>query len=380
MSKRDYYEVLSVSKSTSADEIKKAYRKLALKYHPDRNKGDKASESKFKEASEAYHVLSDKGRKTNYDQFGHAAFEGASGRGGSSNFDFSNIFSDIFGGGGDPLDDLFEGFGGSRGRRRSSDFRGADLRYDLSISLEDAYNGKKQEINFSSSDKCEICSGSGAEPGSKPISCSTCGGQGQVRSNQGFFTIQQTCPNCAGSGEQISNACKECRGIGKKQTKKKIFTNIPKGVDDGTRIRLSGKGEAGIKGGGNGDLYIFVSLKQHSIFKRSEENLFFEFPISLADAALGATVEVPTIDGRKAKVKIPSGTQNGKQFRLKEKGMPMMRNKNYGDLYIQAITEVPASLTKEQKKLLEQFKKLEDTKTNPSIKDFFEKAKKFWRN
>ncbi|RZO49958.1 MAG: molecular chaperone DnaJ [Candidatus Pelagibacterales bacterium] len=381
MSKRDYYDVLGVSKSNSADEIKKAYRKLALKYHPDRNKGDKASEAKFKEASEAYHVLSDKGRKANYDQFGHAAFEGASGRGGGfSNFDFSNIFSDIFGGGGDPFDDLFEGFGGSRGRRkRSSDFRGSDLRYDLSISLEDAYNGKKQEINFSSSDKCETCNGSGAEPGSKPISCSTCGGQGQVRSSQGFFTIQQTCPECTGSGEQISDPCKGCRGIGKKQTKKKIFTNIPKGVDDGTRIRLSGKGEAGIKGGGNGDLYIFVSIKQHSIFKRSEENLFFEFPISLADAALGATVEVPTIDGGKAKVKIPAGTQNGKQFRLKEKGMPMMRNRNYGDLYIQAITEVPISLTKEQKKLLEQFKKLEDTKTNPIIKEFFEKAKKFWR-
>ena len=378
MSKRDYYEVLGVIKTASADEIKKAYRKLALKYHPDRNKGDKAAEAKFKEASEAYHVLSDKGRKNNYDQFGHAAFEGAGGRGGFSNFDFSNIFSDIFGG--DPFDDLFEGFSRSRGRRRSSDFRGADLRYDLSISLEDAYNGKKQEINFSSSDKCGTCSGSGAEPGSKPVSCSTCGGQGQVRSSQGFFTIQQTCPNCTGSGEQISDPCRQCRGMGKKQSKKKIFTNIPKGVDDGTRIRLSGKGEAGIKGGGNGDLYIFVSIKTHSIFKRSEENLFFEFPISLADAALGATVEVPTIDGGKAKVKIPAGTQNGKQFRLRGKGMPMMRNKNYGDLYIQATTEVPVSLTKEQKNLLEQFKKLEDTKTNPIMKDFFEKAKRFWKN
>ena len=301
MAKRDYYEVLGAIKSASADEIKKAYRKLALKYHPDRNKGDKGAEAKFKEASEAYHVLSDKERKTNYDQFGHAAFEGTGGRGGFSNFDFSNIFSDIFGS--DSLDDIFEGFGGSRGRRRrSSDFRGADLRYDLSISLEDAYNGIKQEINFSSSDKCETCKGSGAEPGSKPVSCSTCGGQGQVRSSQGFFTIQQTCPECAGSGEQIASLCKECSGMGKKQTKKKIFTNVPKGVDDGTRIRLSGKGEAGIRGGGNGDLYIFVSVKNHSIFKRSEENLFFEFPISLADAALGATVEVPTIDGGKAKV------------------------------------------------------------------------------
>jgi len=380
MAKRDYYEVLGIIKSASPEEIKKAYRKLALKYHPDRNKGNKAAETKFKEAGEAYHVLSDKERRTNYNQFGHAAFEGAGGRGGFSNFDFTNAFSDIFGS--DIFDDFFEGFGGTRGRRRrrSSDFRGTDLRYDLSISLEDAYNGKKQEINFSSSDKCETCDGYGAEPGTKPISCSVCGGQGQVRSSQGFFTIQQTCPECAGSGEQISSPCRECQGMGKKQTKKKIFTNIPKGVDDGTRIRLSGKGEAGIKGGGNGDLYIFVSVKSHSIFKRSEENLFFEFPISLADAALGATVEVPTINGGKAKVKIPAGTQNGKQFRLREKGMPMMRSKNYGDLYIQAITEVPVSLTKEQKNLLEQFKKLEGAKTNPIIKDFIEKAKRFWKS
>ena len=330
MAKRDYYEVLDIITSASTEEIKKAYRKLALKYHPDRNKGDKTAEAKFKEASEAYHILSDKERRNSYDQFGHAAFEGTGGRGGFSNFDFSSVFSDIFGSDSDPFDDFFEGFGGTRrrGRRRSSDYRGADLRYDLSISLEEAYNGKKQEINFSSSDKCKKCNGSGAEPGSKPVSCSTCGGQGQVRSSQGFFTIQQTCPECAGSGEQISSPCKECRGIGKKQSRKKIFTNIPKGVDDGTRIRLSGKGEAGIKGGGNGDLYIFVSVKPHSIFKRSEENLFFEFPISLTDAALGATIEVPTIDGGKAKVKIPAGTQNGKQFRLRGKGMSMMKNKN----------------------------------------------------
>ncbi len=212
MAKRDYYDVLGVTKSASPEEIKKAYRKLALKYHPDRNKNNKEAEGKFKEASEAYHVLSDKSRRSNYDQFGHAAFEGSAGRGGFSNFDFSNIFSDIFGS--DTFDDFFEGFGGSR-RRKSSNFRGADLRYDLSISLEDAYNGKKQEINFSSSDKCITCNGSGAEPGSKPISCSTCKGHGQVRSSQGFFTIQQTCPDCAGSGEQISNPCKECRGIGK---------------------------------------------------------------------------------------------------------------------------------------------------------------------
>ena len=379
MAKRDYYEVLGVIKSASTEEIKKAYRKLALKYHPDRNKGDKAAEAKFKEASEAYHVLSDKERKTNYDQFGHAAFEGAGGRGGFSNFDFSSAFSDIFGS--DIFDDFFEGFGGTRGRRRrASDFRGEDLRYDLSISLEEAYIGKKQEINFSSSETCERCNGLCTEPGSEPISCSMCNGQGRIRSNQGFFTVQQTCPECSGSGEQISSPCKECRGIGKKQTKKKITTNIPKGVDDGTRIRLSGKGEAGIKGGGNGDLYIFVSVEAHNIFKRSEENLFYEFPISMTDATLGTTVEVPTIDGGKAKVKIPSGTQNGRQFRLRGKGMPIMRNKDYGDLYIQAVTEVPTSLNKEQKSLLEQFKKLEDTKSNPIMKDFFEKAKKFWKN
>jgi len=378
MAKKDYYEVLGINKSTSPEEIKKAYRKSAIKYHPDKNKGDKAAEAKFKEASEAYHILSDTEKRKNYDQFGHAAFEGSGGRSGFSNFDFTSSFSDVFGS--DIFDDIFEGFGGSRGRRRSSDLRGADLRYDLSISLEDAFNGKKQEINFSSSDKCERCQGYGAEPGSKPVSCSTCGGQGQVRSSQGFFTIQQTCPQCSGSGQQISSPCKGCRGMGKKQTKKKISTTIPKGVDDGTRIRLSGKGEAGSKGGANGDLYIFVSLKSHSIFKRSDENIFYEFPISLADAALGVTVEVPTIDGGKAKVKIPPGTQNGKQFRLKDKGMPIMRSKNYGDLYIQAITEVPVSLTKEQKNLLEQFKNLEDAKTNPIMKDFFDKAKKFWKN
>tara|TARA_B110000438_G_scaffold301154_2_gene355322 strand:+ start:69 stop:1196 length:1128 start_codon:yes stop_codon:yes gene_type:complete len=375
MAKKDYYEVLGTTKSASPEEVKKAYRKSAIKYHPDKNKGDKTAESKFKEASEAYHILSNKERRANYDQFGHAAFEGNTGpRGGFGNSDFSGSFSDIF-------EDLFEDFGGrSRGRGKSTNFRGEDLRFDLSISLEDAYHGKKQEINFTSSDKCKRCDSYGAEPGSKPITCATCNGQGKVRTNQGFFTVQQTCPNCSGSGEQISNPCKECKGVGKVSAKRKITTSIPKGVDDGTRIRLSGKGEAGIKGGGNGDLYIFVSIESHNIFKRSEENLFFEFPISMADAALGATVEVPTIDGGKAKVKIPAGTQNGKQFRLKEKGMPIMRNKNYGDLYIQAITEVPTSLTKDQKDLLEKFKKLEDTKTNPIMKEFFEKAKRFWKN
>jgi len=380
MAKRDYYEVLGVGKSTPQEAIKKAYRKLALKYHPDRNKGDKTSEEKFKEASEAYHVLSDKERRQNYDQFGHAAFDGAGGRGGFANFDFTNAFSDIFGS--DIFDDFFDGFGGDRrsGRRRQSENRGVDLRYDLTISLEDAYSGKKQEIKYSSSDKCDRCNGHGSEPGSSPSECSACGGHGQVRSNQGFFTVQQTCHQCGGSGEEISNPCKNCKGIGKKQTYKKLSVTIPKGVDDGTRIRLSGKGEAGVKGSSNGDLYIFINVNSHDIFKRSEENLFFEFPISIADAALGTILEVPTIGGGKAKVKIPTGTQTGKQFRLRDKGMPIMRSRDYGDLYIRVITEVPISLNKEQKELLEKFRTLENNKTTPNIRNFFEKARNFWKN
>ena len=315
MAKKDYYEVLGVNSSTPQEEIKKAYRKSALKYHPDKNKGDKTSEEKFKEASEAYHVLSDKKRRKNYDQFGHAAFEGAGGRGGFANFDFTNAFSDIFGS--DIFDDFFgdSGEGRRRGRRRQSENRGADLRYDLTISLEDAYSGKKQEIKYSSSEKCDRCNSQGSEPGSSPSECSMCGGQGKVRSNQGFFTVEQTCPQCEGAGEEISNPCKSCKGIGKKQAYKKLSVTIPKGVDDGTRIRLSGKGEAGIKGSSNGDLYIFINVNSHDIFKRSEENLFFEFPVSIADAALGTILEIPTIGGGKAKVKIPAGTQAGKQYR-----------------------------------------------------------------
>ena len=380
MAKRDYYEVLGVNSSTPQEEIKKAYRKSALKYHPDKNKGDKTSEEKFKEASEAYHVLSDKKRRKNYDQFGHAAFEGAGGRGGFANFDFTNAFSDIFGS--DIFDDFFgdSGEGRRRGRRRQSENRGADLRYDLTISLEDAYSGKKQEIKYSSSEKCDRCNSQGSEPGSSPSECSMCGGQGKVRSNQGFFTVEQTCPQCEGAGEEISNPCKNCKGMGKKHAYKKLSVTIPKGVDDGTRIRLSGKGEAGVKGSSNGDLYIFINVNSHDIFKRSEENLFFEFPVSIADAALGTILGVPTIGGGKAKVKIPAGTQAGKQFRLRNKGMPIMRSRDYGDLYIRVITEVPNSLSKEQKELLEKFRTLENNKTTPNIRNFFEKAKNFWKN
>ncbi len=375
MAKRDYYDVLDVKKSSTSEQIKAAYRKQALKYHPDKNKGDKASEEKFKEASEAYHVLSDKGRKQNYDNFGHAAFEnGAGGRGGFGNFDFSNSFSDIF-------EDFFSDFGGGSGRRsRKTNFRGSDLRYDLSITLEEAYTGKKQDIKFSTSEKCNTCKGSGSKPGHDSGSCSMCGGHGQVRSNQGFFTVQQTCPQCSGTGEEITNPCNDCSGQGKKQASKRLSVTIPKGVDDGTRIRLAGKGEAGTKGAGNGDLYLFINVYSHDLFKRSDENLFFEYPISIADAALGTFLEIPTIDGVKAKIKIPAGTQSGKQFRLKGKGMPYMRGSGNGDLYVEVNTEVPVSLNREQKELLEKFRKIENEKSNPSIKKFFQKAKSFWKN
>ncbi|MFL2853781.1 MAG: molecular chaperone DnaJ [Candidatus Pelagibacter sp.] len=374
MTKRDYYDVLGINKSASPDQIKSAYRKLAVKHHPDKNKGDKASEEKFKEASEAYHILSNTERKQNYDNFGHAAFEnGGGGRGGFGNFDFSSNFSDIF-------EDFFgEGFGGGR-RSRKSNNRGSDLRYDLSISLNEAFSGKKQDIKFSTSEKCDICKGSGSKPGHSPSTCSMCGGQGQVRSSQGFFTVQQTCPQCGGSGEQITHPCTSCGGQGKKQASKRLSVTIPKGVDDGTRIRLAGKGEAGSKGAGSGDLYLFINVYSHDLFKRSDENLYFECPISIADAALGTTIEIPTIDGGKAKIKIPSGTQSGKQLRLKGKGMPYIRGSGYGDLYVQLNTEVPISLNKEQKELLEKFRQIENEKSNPSIKKFFEKAKNFWKN
>jgi molecular chaperone DnaJ len=372
MAKRDFYDVLGIQKNSSPEQIKAAYRKLAVKHHPDKNLNNKSSEEKFKEASEAYHVLSDQERKQNYDNFGHAAFENGGGRqGGFNGADFSDIF-----------EDFFSDFGGGRrsGGKRNSNNRGSDLRYDLSISLEEAYNGKKQDIKFTTTEKCTTCKGSGSKPGHSNGQCSMCSGNGKVRSNQGFFTIQQTCPQCTGSGEEITNPCNDCNGQCNKQISKKLSVTIPKGVDDGTRIRLAGKGEAGSRGGVNGDLYLFINVNSHDLFKRSEENLFFEFPISIADAALGTTIKIPTIDGGKAKIKIPDGTQGGKQFRLRGKGMPHMRGSGNGDLYVQINTEVPTSLNKEQKELLEKFREIENEKSNPGIKKFFQKAKSFWKN
>ena len=376
MAKRDFYDVLGVSKSASPEELKSAYRKLAVKYHPDKNPGDKASEDKFKEAGEAYGILSDKEKKQNYDNFGHAAFEGGGGRqgggfgGGFGGADFSDIFEDFFG-----------DFGGgqSRGRRKTNN-RGSDLRYDLSITLEEAYEGKKQDIKFSTTEKCNTCRGNGSKPGHSPDRCTVCGGNGKVRSNQGFFTVQQTCPQCAGSGEEITNPCTDCNGQGNKQASKKISVTIPKGVDDGTRIRLAGKGEAGSKGGASGDLYLFINVHSHDLFKRSDENLFFEFPISFADAALGTTIEIPTIDGGKAKTKITDGTQNGKQFRLKGKGFPNVNSYEKGDQLIQVNVWTPQHVSNEEKTMLEKMQHSPNfiPKPDKNDKSFFDKVREMF--
>ncbi len=377
MAKADYYQTLGVGKNASKEEIKSSYRKLAMKHHPDRNSGDAASEAKFKEASEAYQVLSDSQKKSNYDQFGHAAFENGGGGGGGfgdfGGFDsgsFSNIFDDFFG----------DFAGGGRRRPSSRSKRGSDLKINIEVTLEEAYQGKKQTFDVPTSEKCSGCSGSGAAAGSKSTTCDTCGGHGQVRAQQGFFTVQQTCPDCGGEGKSISNPCKVCRGSGTNRINKTLSIQIPKGVDDGTQMRLAGKGEAGPRGGTQGDLYVYISLKKHPIFKREEENLYFELPVSMADAALGTTIEIPTIDGSRSKVKIPSGTQTGKQLRLKDKGMPLLRGDGFGDLYLQIKVEVPINLNKDQKILLEKFKELEDSKNNPENESFFKKAKSFWGN
>jgi len=373
MSKKDYYDTLGVTKNSGPDEIKKAYRNLAMKYHPDRNQGDKKAETKFKEASEAYQVLSDPKKKSQYDQFGHSAFDQSQGGG----FDFggfdSGAFSDIF-------DDFFGDFmGSSRGRsKKSRSNRGSDLKINLDITLEEAYFGKKQTINLSTSEKCNKCNGSGAESGSKPVNCSSCGGYGTVRARQGFFSIQQTCPDCGGEGKVISNPCRDCKGSGVVKNKKSLTIQIPKGIEDGTQMRLSGKGEAGYRGGSNGDLYVFISVLKHKIFQRSEDNLYFKFPMSMVDAALGTEVEVPTIDGGKSIVKIPEGTQSGRQFRLKGKGMPVLKTSNFGDLYIEMEVLIPENLNKEQIQLLEKFRSIQNNNENSEIKNFFNKAKKFW--
>jgi molecular chaperone DnaJ len=374
MSKRCYYEVLGIARGASEPEVKSAYRRLAKECHPDRNPEDTRAEVRFKEVSEAYEVLKDPQKRAAYDHFGHAAFEGGLGAG-ARGFgpDFASSMSDIF-------DDLFGEFMGGRrgGRQRSSRERGADLRYNLEISLAEAYAGKTAQICVPTSVSCETCSGSGARAGTKPTSCPTCGGYGKVRASQGFFTIERTCPNCQGRGETIEDPCLSCHGSGRVTKERTLSVNIPPGVEDGTRIRLAGEGEAGLRGGPAGDLYIFLAIKPHEFFQRDGADIFCKVPISMTTAALGGQIEVPTVDGAATRVKIPEGSESGKQFRLKGKGMPVLRSKVSGDMYIQVEVETPKNLTKRQRELLDEFERESHKETSPESAGFFARVKDFF--
>ncbi len=348
MSKRDYYEVLNVGRDASAIEIKKAYRRLAMKYHPDRNRDDADAEIRFKEAKEAYEVLSDPRKKTAYDQFGHAGVSGAGGVDGRGGFNPADAFGDIFG---DVFGDIF---GGGRRSGRSQAFRGADLRYDLELELERAVAGDTVEIEVASLVGCETCSGSGSAPGSTPETCDTCGGIGQVRMQQGFFSVQQTCPSCRGEGTRITDPCEDCQGRGRVMAERSLSVKIPPGVDEGDRIRLSGEGEAGRNGGPPGDLYVEIHIKPHKLFERDGADLHCDVPISFARAALGGSVDLPTLDGQ-VSLKIPPGTQSGKVFRLRGKGVITVRSPRHGDLFCRTVVETPVNLTAEQEQLLRDF-------------------------
>ncbi|MBV1700584.1 MAG: molecular chaperone DnaJ [Hyphomicrobiales bacterium] len=374
MSKRDFYEILGVVKGASEADMKSAFRKAAMHCHPDRNPGDKAAESRFKELNEAYQCLSDAQKRAAYDRFGHAAFENGGGMGGGMGDGFASSMSDIF-------DDLFgEVMGGRRNQRTSGRERGSDLRYNLEISLEEAFRGKTATVRLPTSVACDACGGSGAKAGSKPKPCGTCGGQGRVRAQQGFFAIERTCPTCGGRGEIIENPCSVCSGAGRITKERSLSVNIPAGVEDGTRIRLAGEGEAGLRGGPSGDLYIFLALKPHPFFQRDGADLFCRVPISMVQAALGGEFSVHTVDGSETRVKVPEGTQSGKQFKLKGKGMPVLRTRDRGDLYIQANVETPQSLTRRQRELLAEFDAESSNKTHPESAGFFAKMKDFFDN
>ena len=375
MSKRDYYEVLGVEKGATEREIKKAYKRLAMKYHPDRTAGDKDLEVKFKEVKEAYEILSDAGKRQQYDQFGHAAFEQGHG-GGHGGFgggaDFGDVFGDVFG-------DIFGG-GGRRGGGGQRQQRGADLRYNLEMSLEDAVRGKELEIKVPTWVSCSPCDGSGAKKGTKPKTCSTCHGSGQVQMRQGFFAVQQTCPTCKGKGQVIADPCNSCHGQGRVEKTKTLSVKIPAGVDTGDRIRLSGEGEAGLNGAPTGDLFVQVHVQDHSIFVRDGNNLYCEVPIGFSTAALGGDIEVPTLDGR-AKLKVPSETQSGKMFRLRGKGVKSVRSGAIGDLLCKVIIETPVNLNEDQKELLRQFNDSmsgKPSKYRPKEQGFFDGVKKFF--
>lgn len=371
MSKRDYYETLGVARTATDAELKSAFRKLAMQYHPDRNPGDAEAEVKFKEINEAYQTLSDGQKRAAYDRYGHAAFANGGGGAGPG---FGNDFSDF-------MSDIFENFFGegarARGRGSAGRERGADMRYNLQITLEEAFHGKTAELKIPTSITCEACSGSGAKPGSRPKACPTCGGAGRVRATQGFFSIEHTCPNCHGRGEVIDDPCGTCGGAGRVTRERKLSVTIPAGVEDGTRIRLAGEGEAGRRGGPAGDLYIFLSVQPHPFFQRDGADLFCRVPISMVSAALGGEFSVPTLGGSEALVKVPEGTQTGKQFRLKGKGMPVLRSRDMGDLYIQVVVETPQKLSKRQRELLEEFDRESSKENNPESSGFFTRFRDF---
>ena len=382
MAKRDYYETLGVSKGASADEIKKAFRKKAKELHPDRNSDNPNAEAQFKEANEAYDVLKDAEKKAAYDRFGHAAFEGGMGGGqrrpggpgaGPGQGDFASAFSDVF-------EDLFGDFmGGQQGRSggRARATRGADLRYNMRISLEEAHTGQQKSISVPTAVQCTKCNGKGTEGASEPATCPTCSGMGKVRAQQGFFTVERTCPTCSGAGQIIKNPCNVCGGVGRVEKERQLSVNIPAGVETGTRIRLSGEGEAGLRGGPTGDLYIFIEVADHPIFQRDGVNLYCSVPVSMTSAALGGEVEVPTIDGGRSRVKVPAGSQTGRQMRLRGKGMPALRGGGTGDMMIELAIETPVNLTSRQKELLREFERV-DADNNPQGDSFFRKVKGFW--
>jgi|SRR5690606_8391030 len=373
MAKRDYYEILGVQRGATADELKKAYRKLAMKHHPDRNPDNPEAEKIFREVNEAYEVLKDPEKRGMYDRFGHEAFNGGAGgaRAGGFDFNFGSSFADIF-------DEMF---GEMRGRRpRQSAQRGADLRYNMEITLEEAFTGKQATVRVPTSVACDLCHGTGAEGGAAPGACGTCNGIGRVRAQQGFFTIERTCPTCQGTGQVIKDPCKGCGGAGRVHKEKTLSVNIPAGVDDGTRIRLAGEGEAGFRGGPTGDLYIFLTIAPHPMFQRDGANIYCKVPISIVTAALGGVVEVPTLDGTRARVTIPEGTQHGHQFRLRGKGMSMLNSRARGDMYIEVQIETPVNLNKRQQELLREFEAAGDGRHSPRSEGFFAKVKELWED
>jgi molecular chaperone DnaJ len=386
--KRDYYELLGIEKGSSAEEIKKAYRKMAVKFHPDKNPGDKQAEENFKEIGEAYEALSDPQKRAAYDQYGHAAFDRSRGggfgqRGGGGGFhDPFEIFREVFsgggGGGGTIFDDLFGGGGGGAQRDPSGPQRGSDLRYDMEITFEEAVRGTEKEISLTKLETCDVCRGAGAEPGSSRKNCPTCHGRGQVISSRGIFSIAQTCPRCKGGGQIIEKPCKACGGEGRKERNTKVKLRIPAGVDTGARLRSSGNGEGGLRGGPPGDLYVVLHVKEHEIFQREGDDLVCEVPIQFVDAALGAEIEVPTLT-EPAQIRIPAGTQNGTVFRLKGRGVKNVQGYGHGDLHVRVTVEVPTKLNSAQKDKLKEFSALCDPSVSPMRESFFEKAKNLFR-